>query len=78
MSEGIGDELRRKGVAASTIHEALGDWRTREMLRLIAELAKGESTLENLLKIQSEAKAFTRLTFELENAMENGGIETRL
>ena len=74
MSEGISEELRRKGVAASTIREALGDWRSQEMLRIIAKLAKGASTMESLLEIQSEAKAFQRLTHELENAMQNGGI----
>lgn len=75
MSEGISDELRRKGVAASTIREALGDWRTQEMLRIIAKLAKGPATLEGLLEVQSEAKAFHRLTHELETAMNNGGID---
>lgn len=77
MSEGIGEELRRKGIAASTIREALGEWREQEMLRLIAKLAKSTPTLEGLLEVKSEAQAFVRLTNELENAMANGGIETR-
>lgn len=75
MNEGISDELRRKGVAASTIREALGDWRTQEMLRIIAKLAKGPATLEALLEVKSEASAYHKLTSELETAMSNGGIE---
>lgn len=78
MSEdGLGEELRRKGVAASTIRDALGEWRGREMLRVIAKLATGASTMESLLEVQSEAKAFVKLTKELETAMGNGGIEMR-
>jgi SOS response regulatory protein OraA/RecX len=75
MSEGLSSELRRKGVAASTIREALGSWREQEMLRIIAKLAKGSATLESLLEVQSEAKAFHKLTKELEIAMSNGGID---
>lgn len=75
VAEGISDELRRKGVAASTIREALGGWREQEMLRIIAKLAKGAATMEALLEVQSEAKAFHRLTHELESAMNQGGIE---
>lgn len=75
MSEGIGEELRRKGVAASTIREALGGWREQEILRIIAKLAKSEATLASLLEVKSEAQAFVRLAHELENAMRNGGIE---
>ncbi len=75
MGEGIGDELRRKGVAASTIREALGDWHGREGERIIIALAKSSPTLEALLAIQAEAKAFYRLNKELESAMNNGKIE---
>ena len=75
MSGGvISEELRRKGVAAATIREALGEWREKEMLRIIAKLSMSVPTMENLLEVQSEAKAFHRLTHELENAMSNGGI----
>lgn len=77
MGEGISEELRRKGVAASTIREALGDWRQLEMLRIIAKLAKSPATLEALLEVKSEAQSFHRLTHELEQAMTNGGIELR-
>ena len=75
MSEGISDELRRKGVAASTIREALGDWHSREGERIIIALAKSDSTLETLLGIQAEAKAYYRLKKELESAMNNGQVE---
>ena len=78
MSESISEEFRRKGIAASTIREALGDWRGQEMLRIIAKLAKGPATLESLLEVKSEAQAFTRLMNELENSMTNGEIENRL
>lgn len=74
-NEGISEELRRKGVAASTIREALGEWREQEILRLIASMAKAPSTLEGLLQVQAEAKAFYKLTKELENAMNRGQIE---
>ena len=70
--EGIGEELRRKGVAASTIREALGDWHGREGERIIIALAKAPATLEALLGIQAEAKAFYRLDKELTSAMNSG------
>lgn len=73
--EGISDELRRKGVAASTIRDALGDYRQLEMLRIIAKLAKAPATLEALLEIKSEARSFYILTHELEQAMTNGGLD---
>lgn len=68
----ISDELRRKGVAAATIREALGGWREQEMLRLIAALAKSPSTLEALVTVQADAKSFYRLTKELELSMAHG------
>lgn len=68
----ITDELRRKGVAASTIREALGDWHTREAERIIIALAKASATLEALLTIQAEAKAYYRLDKELTSAMNQG------
>lgn len=71
----ITDELRRKGVAASTIREALGDWHTREAERIIIALAKAPATLETLLTIQAEAKAYYRLDKELLTAMNNGQVE---
>ena len=70
--EGISEELRRKGVAASTIREALGDWHGREGERIIIALAKAPATLEALLGIQAEAKAFYRLDKELTSAMNSG------
>ncbi len=75
QSQGISEELRRKGVAASTIRDALGGWRENEMLRIIASMAKAPSTLEALVAIQADAKSFYRLTKELELAMNQGDIE---
>ena len=69
----ISEELRRRGVAASTIREALGDWHGREGERIIIALAKSPATLEALLGIQAEAKAYYRLNKELELAMNQGG-----
>lgn len=74
MEEGISEELRRKGVAASTIREALGDWHTREAERIIVMLAKATPTFEVLLSIQAEAKAYYRLDKELSSAMNSGNI----
>ncbi len=65
----LGDELKRRGVAAGTIKEALGPWREQEMLRIISGLAKGPATLESLLEWKAAATAFYRLTKELEQAM---------
>lgn len=72
MSGEISEELRQKGVAASTIREALGDWHTREGERIIAAIAKSPATLEALLAVQAEAKAYYRLNKELESAMNRG------
>ena len=74
MSGELSDELRRKGVAASTIREALGDWHTRELERIIVMLAKATPTFEVLLSIQAEAKAYYRLDKELSSAMNNGNM----
>jgi hypothetical protein len=75
MTEGISEELRARGVAASTIREALGDWHKRESERIIIALAKAPATLEALLTIQAEAKAYYRLDKELISAMNNGRVE---
>ena len=76
MAGEISEELRRKGVAASTIREALGGWHEREGERIIIALAKSPATLEALLGIQAEAKAFYKLKKELESAMHNGQVES--
>ena len=76
MGNEISEELRRRGVAASTIREALGDWHTREAERIIVALAKTPATLEALLTIQAEAKAYYRLEKELQSAMNNGQIDS--
>ena len=71
----LGDELRRKGVAAGTIRDALGDWHSREAERLIAAIAKAPSDLPTLLGLQAEVKAYYRLDKELVGAMNRGIVE---
>jgi len=75
MGNEISEELRRRGVAASTIREALGDWHTREAERIIVALAKAPATVEALLTIQAEAKAYYRLDKELSSAMNSGNVD---
>lgn len=75
----ISSELRRSGVAANTIRDALGPWIAQERDRIIAALAQGDCSLESLLKIKVEATALFHLKRQLETAMGMAGIpvETR-
>jgi hypothetical protein len=70
----ISTELRRAGVAASTIREALHGWIESERDRIIATLAASPSTLDALLKIQVDASALFHLKRQLETAMGQAGI----
>ncbi len=72
---GVTESLRTKGVAASTIRQALGEWILETPNRLIAALAKCPSTLDDLINIQADAKAYYQLRKELERAMNQGGVE---
>lgn len=69
----ISDELRRKGVAASTIREALGSWIAAETERIISMLAVASPSHVDLLGIQADAKALHKLKKQLEIAMQRGG-----
>jgi hypothetical protein len=68
-SEGISFELKHRGVAASTIREALGPWILSEPERLVRTIAAAPSTLEGLVAVQADAKAFVKLKRELDNAI---------
>ncbi len=61
----VSEELRRAGVAASTIREALSDWFKQEEKRIIAELAQCPATLEAMLKVKASAIAFHSLDNQL-------------
>jgi len=65
-------ELRRRGVAASTIREALGQWVINETDRIIKALAVAAPSHIDLLAIQADAKALFKLTTQLELAMKRG------
>lgn len=65
----ISSELRRAGVAASTIREALGSWIQSERDRIIAALAASDADLETLLKIKCDATALFQLKRQLDTAM---------
>lgn len=75
MQREISDELRRSGVAASTIREALGAWIESETKRILTSLAQAPATLEALLTIKADAVALTKITRELDLAMNRGGVE---
>ena len=76
QSEGIGVALRRRGVAASTLREALGDYVLGEPEKIVRKLAAAPSTLEGLIAVQADAKAFTALKRELDFAMQQGNIDS--
>ena len=71
----ISDELRARGVAASTIRNALGPWIVDETDRLIKAMAVCPPSHVDLLAIQADAKALHKLKSQLEAAMNRGGIE---
>ena len=70
----ISAELRRAGVAASTIRDALRPWIEQERDRIIAELASAPATIEALLKIKADAMGYFQLKRQLEMAMNQAGI----
>lgn len=70
----ISDELRRAGVAASTIRQALGPWIASERDRIIAELVNAPATMEALLKIKADAGGYAAIKRQLETAMINAGV----
>ena len=74
MNKEISTELRRAGVAASTIREALRPWIESERDRIIAALASSPSTLDALLKLQVDASALFHIKRQLEVAMGQAGI----
>lgn len=67
----IADELRRRGVAASTIREALGEHIAQEPLRIINKLCLAK-THDEMIDIQADARAYNKLRKELESAMDAG------
>lgn len=69
MQQEISYELRRAGIAASTIREALGPWIIIECDRIIAALATSSADIEALLRIKSDATALFQLKRQLELAM---------
>ena len=71
-AEDISSELRRRGVAASTIRDALGSWVITETDRIIKALAVATPSHIDLLAIQADAKALFKLTSQLELAMKRG------
>jgi hypothetical protein len=73
----ISTELRRAGVAASTIRDALGDFVAREPERIIAALALSEGSYAELLKIKADATAFHQLKRQLDMAMQRGEVDTK-
>lgn len=68
--------LRRAGIAASSIREAIGPFIVSETERIIAALAVGSSGHMDLLAIQADAKALFRLKKQLEAAMTRGNEVT--
>ena len=75
MKVEINTELRRAGVAASTIRDALKPWIESERDRLIAALAASSCDLDSLLKIKCDATALHQLKRQLEMAMGNAQIQ---
>jgi len=71
----ISDELRRRGVAAATMREALGPWIIEETDRLIKSMAMCSPNHVDLLAIQADAKALHKLKSQLESAMTRGGAD---
>ena len=71
----ISAELRRAGVAASTIRDALRPWIEQERDRIIAELAGSQADLDTLVKIKADATAYFHLKRQLELTMNQGGVQ---
>lgn len=72
MEKTISLELRRRGVAASTMREALGEWFEAEKRRIIAQLAVCEPELTRLLQLKADATALHKLDKELQSAVSMG------
>ncbi len=70
----VGAELRRAGVAANTIRDALKPWIEQERDRIIASLAASPADLDSLIKIKCDATALFQLKRQLEVAMGNAQI----
>jgi hypothetical protein len=70
----ISEELKRRGVAASTIKEALGDYVTTEPLRIINKMCLAASYVE-LQNVQADAKAYNVLRKELDAAISAASID---
>jgi hypothetical protein len=75
MDTEITSELRRRGVAASTIRDALGQWVIAETDRIIKALATAPPSHIDLLAVQADAKALFKLTTQLELAMKRGDVD---
>lgn len=73
MQAEISAELRRAGVAASTIRDALRPWIESERDRIIATLASSNTDIDSLLKIKTDASALFHLKRQLEMAMGQAG-----
>lgn len=69
QGESLSGEMRRRGIAASTIREALGDWIVTERDRIVSKLATVGVSMEDLIGIQVDARAYMKLRNELERAM---------
>lgn len=72
--ESISGELRRRGIAASTIREGLSDWIVAERDRIVSKLATA-ATQSDLVAVQVDAKAYQKLRNELERAMSQGSLD---
>lgn len=72
--ESLDGELRRRGIAASTIREALGDWIVSERDRIVSKLATA-ATQSDLIAVQVDARAYQKLRNELERAMSQGNLD---
>jgi hypothetical protein len=71
----ISTELRRAGIAASTLRDALGNFIKQEPERIIAALALSSANIDDLLKIKADAIAYHQLKRQLDLAMQQGGID---
>ncbi len=75
QGETISGELRRRGIAASTIREALADFMVTERDRIVAKLATSGVSLDELIGAQVDARAYMKLRNELERAMSQGNVD---
>lgn len=73
MQVEISAELRRAGIAANTIRDALRPWIEQERDRIIAALASASASHEELLKIKADATAYFHLKRQLELSMSHAG-----